>query len=81
MDEYAFNHALREYMKRRDKELNRLMSYAKMMHLENKLRKVMEVCSDDQNMIYNESANTGLPWLNNRNELKMDGRCRSDHCS
>lgn len=43
MDAYTFNHALREYMKRRDKDLSRLMRYAKMMHLENKLREVMGV--------------------------------------
>lgn len=43
MDISVFNHALVGYMKRKDKNLNRLMEYAKIMRLEKKIRETMGV--------------------------------------
>lgn len=43
MDVSAFNYALTAYMKRRDKDMARLMEYAKTMRLEKKLRETMGV--------------------------------------
>ena len=43
MDISAFNYALVEFMKRKDKNLNRLMEYAKAMRLEKKIRETMGV--------------------------------------
>ena len=43
MDISVFNYALVEYMKRNDKNLNRLMEYAKTMRLEKKIREIMGV--------------------------------------
>lgn len=43
MDISAFNYALVEFMKRKDKNLNRLMKYAKIMRLEKKIRETMGV--------------------------------------
>lgn len=43
MDISVFNYALVEYMKRNDKNLNRLMEYAKTMRLEKKIRETMGV--------------------------------------
>lgn len=43
MDISVFNYALVGYMKRRDKNLNRLMEYAKIMRLEKKIRETMGV--------------------------------------
>ena len=41
MDISAFNYAIVEFMKRKDKNLNRLMEYAKTMRLEKKIRETM----------------------------------------
>lgn len=43
MDIAVFNYALTKYMKRKDKDLNRLMEYAKAMRLEKKIREIMGV--------------------------------------
>ena len=43
MDVSAFNYAVTGYMKRKDKNLNRLMEYAKAMRLEKKIRETMGV--------------------------------------
>ena len=43
MDISAFNYAIVEFMKRKDKNLNRLMEYAKTMRLEKKIRETMGV--------------------------------------
>ncbi len=43
MDIAVFNYALKEYMKRRDKNLGRLMEYASTMRLEKKIRETMGV--------------------------------------
>ncbi len=43
MDIAVFNYALTKYMKRKDKDLNRLMEYAKTMRLEKKIREIMGV--------------------------------------
>ena len=43
MDIFAFNYAIVEFMKRKDKNLNRLMGYAKTMRLEKKIRETMGV--------------------------------------
>ena len=43
MDIAAFNYALKEYMKRKDKNLSRLMAYASKMRLEKKIRETMGV--------------------------------------
>ena len=43
MDIYAFNYALTRYMKRKEKNLNRLMAYAEAMRLEKKIRETMGV--------------------------------------
>ena len=43
MDVSAFNYALTEYVKRKEKNLNRLMEYAKAMRLEKKIRETMGV--------------------------------------
>ena len=43
MDVAVFNHALVEYMKRKDKKLSRLMAYAAKMRLEKKIRETMGV--------------------------------------
>lgn len=43
MDTSVFNYALVGYMKRKDKNLNHLMEYAKIMRLEKKIREIMGV--------------------------------------
>lgn len=43
LDISAFNYALTRYMKRREKNLNRLLKYAKSMRLEKKIRETMGV--------------------------------------
>lgn len=43
MDIAVFNYALTKYMKHKDKDLNRLMEYAKAMRLEKKIREIMGV--------------------------------------
>ena len=43
MDISAFNYAITRYMKRKEKNLNRLMNYAKVMRLEKKIRETMGV--------------------------------------
>ncbi len=43
MDPQIFNIAMREYAKRKDKNLNLLYKYAKMFKIENKLKQYMEV--------------------------------------
>lgn len=43
MDIAVFNYALTKYMKRKDKDLNRLMEYAKALRLEKKIREIMGV--------------------------------------
>lgn len=43
MDISAFNYAMVGYMKRKDKDINRLMEYAKIMRLEKKIREIMGV--------------------------------------
>ncbi len=43
MDIAAFNYAVKEYMKRKDKNLSRLMAYAGKMRLEKKIRETMGV--------------------------------------
>lgn len=43
MDISVFNYALVGYMKRKDKNLNRFMEYAKIMRLEKKIRETMGV--------------------------------------
>ena len=43
MDIAVFNYALKEYIKRKDKDLSRLIDYAVIMHMERKLRNVIEV--------------------------------------
>ena len=43
IDASVFNYALVGYMKRKDKNLNRLMEYAETMRLEKKIRETMGV--------------------------------------
>lgn len=43
IDSQIFNHAMKEYSKRKDKNLNLLYRYAKKFRIENKLKQYMEV--------------------------------------
>jgi len=43
MDVAAFNYAVREYVKRKDKSLTRLAKYAEIMHMEEQVRRAMGV--------------------------------------
>lgn len=43
MDISTFNYALTTYMKHKEKSLDRLMKYAKMLRLEKKIRETMGV--------------------------------------
>lgn len=43
MDIAAFNYAVKEYMKRKGKNLSRLMAYTSKMRLEKKIRETMGV--------------------------------------
>lgn len=43
MDVAVFNYAIKEYMKRKDKDLSRLMEYGSEMRLEKKIRETMGV--------------------------------------